>query len=125
MIEKIVDNMNSLVSDLKKSISEDIEDIKQAKHEELLKRNDDKHILIDEISQLKIELNKELVNQMEQGVDVNQYRSKVDELEVQLKELYTLNKKLASIVLPVQQMYKELVEEISIANGGNAFDVKA
>ena len=125
MIEKIVDEMNKLVSDLQKSILLDIEDIKQAKHEELLKRNDDKHILIDKISQLKIDLNKELVNQMEQGVDVNIYRPKVDSLEEELKELYTLNKKLASIVLPVQQMYKDLVDEISLANGGNAFDVKA
>lgn len=125
MIENIVNKMNTLVRDLKKSILEDIEDIKQAKHEDLLKRNDEKHLLIDEISQLKIELNRELVIQMEQGVDVNIFRPKVDELEEELKDLYKLNKKLASIVLPVQQMYKDLVEEISIANGGNAFDVKA
>jgi hypothetical protein len=117
--------MNELIRELKTSILEDIEDIKLAKHEDLLKRNDEKHRLIDEISNLKIDLNKELVSQMEQGVDVNIFRSKVDELEVELKELYKLNKKLASIVLPVQQMYKDLVEEISIANGGNAFDVKA
>ena len=46
-------------------------------------------------------------------------------LEIELKELYELNKKLASIVLPVQQMYKDLVEEISAADGGNFFDIKA
>ncbi|GGD36544.1 hypothetical protein GCM10012288_08220 [Malaciobacter pacificus] len=125
MVVNIVNKMNELIRELKTSILEDIEDIKLAKHEDLLKRNDEKHRLIDEISNLKIDLNKELVSQMEQGVDVNIFRSKVDELEVELKELYKLNKKLASIVLPVQQMYKDLVEEISIANGGNAFDVKA
>jgi hypothetical protein len=125
MVVNIVNKMNELIKELKKSILEDIEDIKLAKHEDLLKRNDEKHRLIDEISNLKIDLNKELVSQMEQGIDVNIFRSKVDELEVELKELYKLNKKLASIVLPVQQMYKDLVEEISIANGGNAFDVKA
>jgi hypothetical protein len=125
MVVNIVNKMNELIRELKTSILEDIEDIKLAKHEDLLKRNDEKHRLIDEISNLKIDLNKELVSQMEQGIDVNIFRSKVDELEVELKELYKLNKKLASIVLPVQQMYKDLVEEISIANGGNAFDVKA
>jgi len=125
MVENIVNEMNSLVNELQNSIKLDIADIKEAKHEELLKRNDDKHILIDKISQLKIDLNKELVKKIEEGIDVNIYRPKVDELEEKLKELYVLNKKLASIVLPVQQMYKDLVEEISIANGGNAFDVKA
>lgn len=125
MVEKIVEQMNNLVDELQESIKKDLNDIKEAKHEELLKRNDEKHILIDEISSLKIELNKELVTQMEMGTDVNIYRPKVDQLEEKLKELYMLNKKLASVVLPIQQMYKDLVEEISNENGGKAFDVKA
>lgn len=125
MVEKIVEQMNNLVDELQESIKKDLNDIKEANHEELLKRNDEKHILIDEISSLKIELNKELVTQMEMGTDVNIYRPKVDQLEEKLKELYMLNKKLASVVLPIQQMYKDLVEEISNENGGKAFDVKA
>lgn len=124
MVEKIVEQMNNLVDELQESIKKDLNDIKEANHEELLKRNDEKHILIDEISSLKIELNKELVTQMEMGTDVNIYRPKVDQLEEKLKELYMLNKKLASVVLPIQQMYKDLVEEISNENGGKAFDVK-
>lgn len=125
MIHTIVNNISQLVDKLQDSIKLDIEDIKKAKHEELLKRNDEKHLLIDEISQLKIQLNKELMNQIQQGIDVNIYKSDVDALEGKLKELYMLNKKLASIVLPVQKMYKDLVEEISNANGGQAFDLKA
>lgn len=125
MIEDIVNKMSALVDKLKDSITLDIEDIKKAKHEELLKRNDEKHIFIDEISRLKIELNKQLMSEIEKGNDVNVYRKNVDELELKLKDLYTLNKKLASIVLPVQQMYKDLVEEISNANGGQVFDLKA
>jgi hypothetical protein len=65
------------------------------------------------------------MSKIQEGIDVNIYRQSVDLLEIQLKELYELNKKLASIVLPVQQMYKDLVEEISVANGGNFFDIKA
>jgi len=125
MIEVIVNKMSSLVNELKESINQDIKDIKEAKHEELLKRNDKKHLLIDEITNLKTELNQELVKKIQQGIDVNIYRKDVDFLEIQLKELYELNKKLASIVLPVQQMYKELVSEISAANGGRIFDIKA
>ena len=125
MIENIIKEMSNLVKNLKNSIEQDILDIKDAKHEELLKRNDEKHLMIDEITRLKSELNKELVRKIEEGVDINIYRQSVDLLEISLKELYELNKKLASIVLPVQQLYKDLVSEITAANGGQIFDIKA
>lgn len=125
MIENTIKNMSDLIVKLKSSIVQDIEDIKAAKHEELLKRNDEKHVMIEDITLLKAQLNSELMSKIQEGVDVNIYRKSVDALEVDLKELYELNKKLASIVLPVQQMYKDLVSEISAANGGNFFDIKA
>ena len=125
MIENTIENMSMLIIKLKDSITQDIEDIKAAKHEELLKRNDEKHIMIDEITSLKSELNKELISKIQEGVDVNIYRQSVDSLQIELKELYELNRRLASIVLPVQQMYKDLVAEISEANGGKFFDIKA
>jgi hypothetical protein len=124
MIENIVKDMSDLVDQLKSSINQDISDIKEAKHEELLKRNDQKHSMIDKIMNLKIQLNKELMALIQEGKDVNIYRQSVDTLEVQLKELYELNKKLASIVLPVQKMYKDLVSEITAVNGGQLFDIK-
>ena len=125
MLENIINDMLKHVTNLKNAINQDIQDIKEAKHEELLKRNDEKHLLIDTIMNLKVELNKELMRLIQNGEDVNIYRQSVDDLEVQLKELYELNKKLASIVLPVQQMYKELVSEIGASNGGRIFDIKA
>ena len=81
--------------------------------------------MIDEIMNLKIQLNKELIALIQEGKDVNIYRESVDFLESQLRELYELNKKLASIILPVQQMYKDLVSDIASANGGQIFDIKA
>ena len=123
MIENIVKDMSDLVDQLKSSINQDILDIKEAKHEELLKRNDQKHQMIDEIMALKMELNKELIILIQEEKDVNIYRESVDSLEVQLKELYELNKKLASIVLPVQRMYKDLVSEITEVKGGQLFDI--
>lgn len=125
MIENIITNMTQFVLKLKESINQDIEDIKEARHEELLVRNDEKHFMIDEITNLKAELNKQLILKIQQGEDVNVYRESVDLLEQELKELYELNKKLASIVLPVQQMYKDLVSEISSVQGGRIFDIKA
>lgn len=125
MIENTIKDMSALIIKLKNSILQDIEDIKAAKHEELLKRNDEKHIMIEDITLLKAQLNKELMVKIQEGVDVNIYRESVDLLEIELKELYELNRRLASIVLPVQQMYKDLVAEISEANGGKFFDIKA
>ena len=125
MIENIVKDMSDLVDQLKSSINQDILDIKEAKHEELLKRNDQKHQMIDEIMALKMELNKELIILIQEEKDVNIYRESVDSLEIQLKELYELNKRLASIVLPVQRMYKDLVSEITEVKGGQLFDIKA
>lgn len=125
MVDKIINEISVDVQKLQESIKKDIEDVKDAKHEDLLQRNDEKHYLIDEITQLKATLNQELIDKMNDGVDVNIYREKVDKLEVELRELYELNKKLASIVLPVQQMYKDLVDEVTAANGGSIFNVKA
>ena len=113
------------IDNLKKLINEDISDIKEANHETLLKRNELKQTLIDDIIFCKSELNKELVLEIQKGVDVNIYRAKVDELENNIKSLYELNRKLSAIVLPIQNMYKELVNEFSSVNGGRIFDIKA
>ena len=125
MIDKIVDNMLSEISDLKKSIESDIEDIKKGNHEKLLDRNDEKHILIEQILGKKQELNNEIVSMLQNNQDVNQFKSKIDFLEAELKDLYMLNRRLAAIVLPIQKMYKEIVDELNASSGGNLFDVKA
>lgn len=125
MINTIVDKMLNEISDLKNSIENDIEDIKQGKHEKLLDRNDEKHILIEQILAKKQDLNAQIVIMLQNNEDVNQYKEKIDTLEAELKDLYMLNRRLAAIVLPIQKMYKEIVEELNASNGGNLFDVKA
>lgn len=125
MIDNILDSMNSEIDSLKAAIHQDILDIKNGKNEELFKRNDKKHDTINMIMQKKTELNSELARLIKDNFDVNIYRDKVNLLEENLKELYELNKKLANIVLPIKQMYKELVEEVSEKVGGQIFDLKA
>ncbi len=125
MVDKIVDNMQQLILELKNAINQDIEDIKASKHEELFGRNDRKNSIINEIMNQKVELNKELSTLIQNNFDVNIYRDKVNELEEVLRTLYELNKKLANIVLPIKQMYKELLDEISEQSGGQIFDIKA
>lgn len=125
MIENIVNKMLVTITELKQAIKDDIEDIKLANHEKLLERNDRKQAYMDDIVNLKNDLNHELVIAVKNGVDVNIYRNIVNHLEDELKELYTLNGKLASIVLPVKQMYKEIVDELTERSGGNIFEIKA
>ena len=125
MIDEIIKDMTILVNKMQDYIKQDIEDIKKAKHEELLNRNDEKQFLIEEIARYKQELNQEIVNQMQNGIDVNIYRKKVDNLENELRKLFELNRKLSLIVQPIQQMYKDIVDDISEKNGGNFFHVKA
>jgi ABC-type transporter lipoprotein component MlaA len=125
MLENIIDEMNKNISELQEAIILDIEDVKAAKHESLLDRNDNKQYKIDNIMQLKQNLNQEIISLVEQGIDVNIYKNKIDSLEEKLKKLYKLNRKLSMIVLPVQQMYKELVDEITSSTGGSVFDLKA
>lgn len=125
MVDNILNSMNEEIKNLKEAIVQDIADIKLGKNEELFKRNEAKHNIINEIMQKKVELNNELAKLIQANFDVNIYREKVDLLEENLKELYELNKKLANIVLPIQQMYKGLVEEVTQKAGGQIFDIKA
>lgn len=125
MIEEIVNEMTKLVNKMQDYIKQDIEDIKKAKHEELLNRNDEKQEMIEKITSYKQELNQQIISQMQDGVDVNIYREKVDDLENELRKLYELNKKLSLIVQPIQQMYKDIVDDITEKNGGSFFHVKA
>jgi archaellum component FlaC len=125
MINSIIDKMLATISSLKQAINDDIEDIKLANHEKLLERNDLKQEHMDSIVELKNELNAALIEAVKSGVDVNGFRQKVDFLEEELRDLYALNGKLASIVLPVKQMYKEIVDELTEQSGGNLFEIKA
>jgi hypothetical protein len=126
MIQQIVNEMMLSVEQLKNAILMDIEDVKIANHENLLIRNDKKQNLIVLIESKKIELNSELSNQIKSGVDINQYREIVDTLEDNLRELYVLNQKLGMIVLPVHEMYKDMIKEFSDNNeSGDFISVRA
>jgi hypothetical protein len=125
MIETTVEQLKSIVSELQNSIMLDIEDVKKARHESLVQRNNVKLDLMDNLSGLKQQLNEELSAEYEKGVDITIYKSSIDELESQLGELYRANGKLASIVLPVKEMYKEIIDELTIQNGGALVEVMA
>ena len=124
IIEKI-NEILEIANSLKESILLDIEDVKSANHEKLLERNDTKLELMTKVSVSHDELNQLLAQAMENGEDINNYRDAVDVLEENLRDLYALNGKLASIVLPVKEMYKDIINEITKSNGGSLIEVTA
>lgn len=125
MVQQHLLYMTQLCSELKNAIEQDISDVKQANHEKLLERNDRKLELMYGINDAQEKLNELLAIEMQNGVDINQYRDSVDVLEKELRHLYELNGKLAAIVLPVRDMYKQIIDDITKANGGSLFEVTA
>ncbi len=125
MINTKIEVMIKKAEELKSAIQNDIEDVTHAEHEKLLNRNEKKLKLMEEISEDHIELNTLISDEINNGVDIDMYRNKVNELEVILRELYDLNGKLASIVLPIKQMYKDIIDDITLENGGSLIEVKA
>ena len=125
MVNKIINQMLVHTNQLKEAILLDIEDVKNANHTSLLERNSLKQDLMILISREKKELNQALANALNNNEDVNIYRDQFNHLEENLKELYNLNGRLASIVLPVREMYKDIVDEITAKSGGSLIEVRA
>ena len=125
MINNIVSTMIRIVLDLKEDIKLDIENVKKAEHEQLLDRNDEKLEKMQKVASLKEDLNGTLIQLVQSGEDIEQYKDMIDNLEIHLKELYELNGKLAAIVLPVKEMYKDIIDDISKVNGGALLEVHA
>jgi len=125
MIEEIVKEMLELTLGMQDVICQDIEDVKFARHERLLARNEMKQLAMQQIVDKKYILNTNLATAYQNGIDINIYRDMVDNLETELTKLYQLNSRLGSIVLPVRQMYKQIVDEITENNGGVLYDVRA
>ncbi len=125
MINSIISRLDQLTKKLKDDISLDILDVRSANHESLLERNSQKLESMEQLSLNKKKLNEELAKEFHSGVDIAIYKESIDDLEKKLKELYYLNGKLASIVLPVKQMYQDIIDDITKVNGGSLIEVMA
>ena len=78
MIDITVLELQSVTSELKKSILLDINDVKKANHESLVTRNSHKLTLMDSLSTLKQKLNNELSNEYKDGKDISIYKNNID-----------------------------------------------
>jgi len=125
MIQETILEIKMTTQELIDSVNLDIADVKAANHEKLLVRNDKKLELMESLANAKLKLNEELTVEFKSGNDITIYKESIDNIEVQLKELYVLNAKLGAIVLPVKEMYKDIIDEIKSVNGGSIIEVMA
>jgi hypothetical protein len=125
MILDIIKKMINISSVLQENILQDIEDVKNANHEKLLDRDDLKLNYMEQLVSLKENLDNSLMQEMQDGKDVNMYREAVDKLEESLTNVSQLNARLGSIVLPIQEMYKQIIDDITKVSGGSLFEVRA
>lgn len=125
MIEQTIKDMNECVLKLQNMIEQDLEDVKKANHKKLSDRNIEKQDYMEKIINYKKELNAEIIKLLKANSDVNQYRQSIDDLEFELKKLFELNRKLGQIVLPIRDMYRNIVNEITSNTGGNIIEIKA
>ncbi len=125
MINETIIDIKIITQELLDATALDIIDVKNANHEKLVERNEVKIKAMDCLTDLKARLNQELALEYQNGVDIKIYKDSIDEIEIKLKELYALNGRLGSIVLPVKEMYKEIIEDIKKTNGGTLIEVMA
>ena len=125
MIVDLISQMHDTVVKLQKALNADYEDAKKANHDGLIMRNEEKEQIVQDLVTVKETLANSLTEASQNGEDIEQYRQKIDLLEIELVELNRLNNQLASVVLPISQMYRTIVDELSSLNGGSIIDVKA
>ncbi|MBK1972940.1 flagellar export chaperone FlgN [Campylobacter sp. TTU-622] len=132
MIKKHLDKVNTILEKLISLTTEDIENIKVAKHESVSLSVEEKNKLIIEFNQAKKELDQALItlnNSSTAGLSQmldEEDKQKLDQLKNNLQALYTKNKEYAKFVLIVKDFLDGLLNKMFDANNGtnNAYGDK-
>lgn len=111
MVESSVNQIIKSIDSMIALIKDDISDLKSGDSVNVLKRDDTKKVLVEEISSGKSKLDKELLEIVKSGADIEPYRAYIDTVESKLKELHKTNSDLAYILLPLKEMYDGIVED--------------
>jgi len=121
MLLQNINKMIALTKQLQEYVEQDIVDVKSANHNSLFERNAIKTIKMDELLTAKKAISSQLSSDSN---ELYAYADILNDLEKELQQLYTLNDSLASIVLPVNEIYKEILDDISNEQG-NLVEVNA
>ena len=113
MLSDNINKMLVLTKELQEFIVQDLADTKNANHESLFNRNKTKVVKMNELLQTQEMISYSLNSEGE----LDEYRDSLSDLENELQKLHVLNDELANIVLPVNEVYKEILDDISNENG--------
>ncbi len=94
---------------LESIIKKDIEDLKSGNSDNLITRNEQKQTLVNKIQQTKHDLDNSLMALYNNGNDIEPYRSLIDNVEHKLHQLNKTNNELAYILLPLKDMYDNII----------------
>ncbi len=132
MIKKYLDESNALLDKLIELTKEDIQNIKNAKHDTLAKSVEDKNKLIADFTFVKKNLDDALISLSENGTkDLaslldDEDKQKLGEFKKRLKELHGLNKEYARLVVVVKGFFDGLLNTMFDTQSGtdNAYAKK-
>jgi hypothetical protein len=111
MIEQ---NAQKIINQIDKVIiltKEDIYDLKHGDFNNIMKRNSEKQILVDNIKNMKKILDSDIITKAQNGANVEIYRSTINDVEKKLNNLNDVNGQLAQILLPLKDMYNSIIND--------------
>ncbi len=101
-----------LIDKLIELINKDIEELGSANSDNLMKRNEQKQVLVNDIKIMKNNLDSALKECVKSGNNIEQFRDIVNMVESKLEELKQRNNQLAYIMLPLKEMYDNIIKDL-------------
>jgi ElaB/YqjD/DUF883 family membrane-anchored ribosome-binding protein len=129
MLKQALTSINIVLNELISITTQDIEDIKLAKHEALFQRNEQKEKLLNKFTDLKSQIDSILVQRSQSGKSLEELISPqedilLDEFRNNLKNFYNIHKKFSKMALLVTNFYNNLIHKISGSEPDIGYEMK-
>jgi hypothetical protein len=129
MLTQALNSINITLTNLINITSQDIEDIKLAKHEELFKRNEQKEEYVKQFINLKSQIDSILVQRSQSGKPLEELISPQEdillgEFRENLQKFYALHKKFSKMALLVTNFYNNLLHKVSGSEPDIGYEMK-
>jgi len=124
MLTQTLQSINKILQQLIDITTQDIKDIKKAKHEDLFARNNLKDELITQFSELKSQIDSILVDRSNRGFTLeNMFNEEEDKLfsefKDKIKQFYEVHNRFARLAYAVSNFYNTLMNKLQ----GNEVDI--
>jgi len=129
MLSQTLQSINITLDSLIEITTQDIEDIKQAKHNSLFERNQKKEELVKQFTSLKSQIDSILVKRSQSGKPLEELISPQEdillgEFKTKLTTFYNIHKKFSKMALLVTNFYNNLMHKISGSEPDIGYEMK-